>query len=187
MESMVKLLLRSNATDFTGNIRLWINEFQRPVCGLEPWFFNENDETIASTLSSITLTKSFARMTAVWRTSGTLSPLELIAYDAGSENLLPATGLATHYRSTGPTNLIVKPTDGTSISYRVAGHTYLADFVNPSDENVLSIVAPYLLIFGACIEGAIHLGRDPSLWKARADEQIAILRETHSKRARSQG
>lgn len=188
MESTIKLLMRSDAPDFLNNRKLWINETQRQICGLgDPWYFTDKDETFSTTLKTFTLANSYARISSVWRTSGTNSPLELVKVDIGSETLLAATGLSTHYRSSAQNNVVFTPTPDISYSFRLSGNVYLADFSLAGDENVLSIIAPYALIFGACIEAAIHLGRDPSLWKARMEEQIAILRQMNGKRDRSLG
>lgn len=188
MQSTLSLLLRSTAPDFVNNRLLWLNETQRNICGLgDPWYFTDRDETFSTTLKTFTTVNSYARISALWRTTGINSPLELIPIDIGSETLLASPGASTHYRSGDPKNVVFTPTPDVSYSFRLTGNIYLPDFALPADENVLSIIAPYALIFGAAIEAALHLGRDPALWKARLEEQITILRQNYSKRARSLG
>lgn len=182
----MSLQMRSNASDFTSNRKAWINEVQRKVCLLEKWDFTEQDQAFASAAASFTLTERYARI-SLWRTTGANSPLELLLLDIGSVTLLPATGAPTHFRSPAGNQVAFHPAPDVSYSFRAAGHKFLTDFAVAGDENELSIVAPYVLIFGALIEAALHLGRDPSLWKARFEEEMTILRGNHAQRGRGAG
>lgn len=186
MESFMSLQMRSNASDFTSNRKGWINEVQRKACLLEKWDFTEAEEIFSTTLSVYTLGSKFSRL-SVWRTTGANAPLELLLIDVASATLLPASGAPTHFRSPALNQVAFHPAPDVAYTFRVAGNKFLTDFVLAGDETELSIVAPYVLIFGALIEASIHLGRDPSLWKARFEEEMTILRGNHAQRGRGAG
>lgn len=186
MKSSMQLMMRSNAPDFLNNMTMWINEAQRKVCRLGKWDFTETEESFSTNQQVYTLSNKYARL-SVWRTSGPNSPVDLLLIDASSAALLASSGPPTHFRSPASNQIVFYPAPDTAYSFRVAGHVFLPDFVNDADENELSRVAPYVLVFGALIEAALHLGRDPSLWKARFEEELVDLRNSHEVRGRGAG
>lgn len=186
MQSMMDLQMRSNAPDYVNNRTAWLNEVQRNVCKLEKWDFTEREESFVSWTQTSTLTNRYARL-AVIRTSGAGAPMELLPIDAASSVLLPTSGAPTHCRYPAGNQVTLYPAPDAPYDIKVAGHIFLPDFSAPGEENELSIVAPFVLIFGTLIEAALHLGRDPSLWKVRFEGEVQLLRDNHSRRGRGGG
>lgn len=186
LQNMMDLYARTNATDYVNNRTTWLNAGIRNICLIEPWWFTRTDETqpTVSGTPYITLSADIVKITGVW-----IGAKELREFDMGSRPLLgTAEAEPTHYRKGDQTRRVeLAPTPNGVYNVRVFYHRILADLVDPTDSNGLTDINPYACVFAAMIEAAQHLGRDPSIWKVRLEEELDKLRAHNARIERSAG
>lgn len=175
LQSLMDLYARTNSPDYQNNRTAWINEAQRQICRMERWWFTEFTSSFsvsAGNSGPYTISEKVAFLNGVWFGGLELRPINLAAVP-----MLPiSSGTPLYFRLDGLSSFYIYPPSSTSGPATVYGHKFLADLANPTDTNALVQTAPYALIFGAMIEAALHLGRDPSVWKARFDWEVALLK-----------
>jgi len=186
LQTLMDLYARTNAPDYLNNRTRWLNLGIRNICLEEPWWFTRTDEVKATVANQpyIILSADIVKITGVW-----IGADELREFDMGSLPLLgTAPAKPTHYRKGDATRRVdLAPTPDAVYNVRVFYHRVLEDLVNPTDSNGLTDINPYACVFAAMIEAALHLGRDPGIWKARLDDELNKLRAHNAKIERSAG
>lgn len=176
------LQARTDAPDVVGNMDLWINMAIRRVCAEQPpygWWFTERSETIpANAAGNLVLSEVPLEIREV--IAGTTRLTKIRSTNAYLFSQAPST-LA--YYDVGKTVYLVPPAPQSTL-FRVVYDAMLPDLVVDSDENVLTAVAPDVVIAGAMVEVSLHLGRveDAQVWDARFKEKLASLQRLNARR-----